>query len=258
MGPRGTRDRMHGIVERRAQEIVHGRVGDHKSLRSSAFRDEHAHEQYARVCDERTTGFHEHVAIDAPKLRGERLGVLFEWRRILSGVAHAEAPANIHVTQGNTGALQSTYITRQLADRFAIGRNAQDLRTDVRADSLPRDPFRIAMRQIELPSVLPVNSEFVVMLSGGNVGMRAGFDIGIHAQRGRRRPAQTGGFGGKHLKLRSGFHIEEQDARPQCGGDFLAGLTDSGKYDAFAFYTRTPQTLEFPAGNDIEAAAKPG
>src|SRR5260370_35620475 len=128
------------------------------------------------------------------------------------------------------------------------------------------------MREIKTVSGGPIQAEFVVMMSGGNVGMAAGPDIGIDAHGNRRRSATRGnlprGFTRESFELSFRFDIEEKDsavlrAAPAHSGiaqgfaDFLAGLPYPGKNNSAAVHSDAPQTVEFAAGNNVEAAAEP-
>src|SRR5271169_519208 len=77
----------------------------------------------------------------------------------------------------------------------AEGREAEDLRTDVGADSLPGNMIGARFVEIEILRVVPVNAEFVPMMSGGDVGVAAGLDVGIDAEGGGGAEFEASGFG---------------------------------------------------------------
>jgi len=107
-------------------------------------------------------------------------------------VANPESAATIEVTQRYPRARKLAHKSSQTRQSRAGGEQASEiLRTDVRADSLPVNPARIAMLEIQAASTFPVNPKFVAMLSGGNVRMAAGFNVRIHTDGGCSAHAQS-------------------------------------------------------------------
>ena len=62
------------------------------------------------------------------------------------------------------------------------------------ADSLPFDPARVAMGQVEAAGVWPIDAEFVLMTACGDVAMAARPDIGIYSDGGWGTTADAGSF----------------------------------------------------------------
>ena len=71
------------------------------------------------------------------------------------------------------------------------------------------------------------NAKLVVFKTGGNVGVRHGVHIGVHAQADVRLRAHVQGHGVEHLQLGHALYIEATDARMQ-------GLTHFGRCFAHA------------------------
>src|SRR5579864_7866160 len=130
----------------------------------------------------------------------------------------------------------------------------------MRADTTPTNPARAAMSEIETVGGRPIQAEFVVMVSGGNVGMAAGPDVGIDAHRNRRRSATCGnlprGFLRENFELSFRFDVEEKDSAAlraalapsgiaQGFTDFFAGLPYPGKNNSAAVHSDAPETVEF-------------
>src|SRR5271169_3725739 len=112
-------------------------------------------------------------ANDARKLRGP--GRFF--RRLLRRVANPESAAAIDVAERDSRARKLAHKSSQPRQCAPVGSERKNLRSDMRADSLPVDPARIAVLEIEAARGFPVNPKFVAMVSGGDVWMPAGFDI---------------------------------------------------------------------------------
>ena len=100
---------MHGIVEGRANEIVHGRIHNDESLAAIRFGVQHAHQQHACRGDDGTAGLEQQVAAERAENAGDRLGVIGRGEGLLVRVAHAEAAAEIEIAKRDAG-------TRELAE----------------------------------------------------------------------------------------------------------------------------------------------
>ena len=109
-------------------------------------------------------------ANDARELRG--LGRFF--RRLLRRVANAESAAAIEIAERDARARKLAHKSCQTRQSAAVRGKRQNLRSDVRADSLPLDPARIAVLEVQASRGLPVDAKFVAMVPGGNVRMAAG------------------------------------------------------------------------------------
>ena len=132
------------------------------------------HQQDAGGTDQRPSRLDQQVAAeradDARELRGP--GGFF--RRLLRRVANPEPAAAIEVAKRNPRARKLADKSSQARQSAPVGSERQNLRSDMRADSLPVDPARIAVLEIEAARGLPIDSEFVAMMSGGDVRMAAG------------------------------------------------------------------------------------
>ena len=130
------------------------------------------------------------------------------------------------------------------------------------------------MREIQPPRILPIHTELMAAMPGGNVRVAAGLDIGIDANSDGNATAScrdaAGGFGDKQVEFRGRFDVEEQDA---CGGvaapagaaggcvverlaNFFARLADAGKNNSPAGHPNALQAIELTAAHHIETAAK--
>src|SRR5271169_4727999 len=87
---------------------------------------------------------------------------------------------------------QFAKISGQPPQRLLKRIECHNLRTDMHADSLPADPVRIRVRQIQPPRLGPAESELVLVTPGRNVRMPARLHVGIYANRNSwHRPAAT-------------------------------------------------------------------
>ena len=216
------------------------------------------HQQHAGGADQRTSRLDQQVAAertnDARELRGP--GRFF--RRLLRRVANAESAAAIEIAERDARARKFAHKSSQARQSAAVRSKRQNLRSDMRADSLPVDPARIAVLKIEAARGLPINSKFVAMMSGGNVRMAAGFDVRIDADGRRGAHAQARRLRSQQVELRGRLHIEKKNPRAQRLANFLARFPDAGKNDAISRHADSPQAIELAARNDVESAAERG
>src|ERR1700739_3037826 len=103
------------------------------------------------------------------------------FRRLLRRIANAQSAAAIDIAQRNSRARKITHKSGEARQRAAVRIHRKNLRTDMRADSLPVNPSRTAVLQIKFAPGFPVNSKFVAMVPRGDVRMAAGLDVRIDA-----------------------------------------------------------------------------
>src|SRR5258705_10634549 len=115
-------------------------------------------------------------------------------RRLLRGVTYAKASAAIEIAERDALALEVAEKPRQPCQRAAIRRKREDLRTDMSADSLPLDPPRVTVFQVEAPRAIPIDSEFVAVGSGRKIRGASGLGIRIHPNRCGSARAETRPF----------------------------------------------------------------
>src|SRR6266403_917436 len=185
-------------------------------------------------------------------------GVSSLLRRLLRGVTYAKASAAIEIMECDPLALEVAEKTRQACQRAAIRRKREDLRTDMSADSLPLDPARVTVFQVEAPRAIPIDSEFVAVVPGRNMRVASGLDIRIHPNRCGSARAVTRRFRDEQVELGGRFHVEKQNARSQRFANLLARLAHAGKDDPVPRHADAPQAVEFSGGNDVKTAAESG
>src|SRR5690348_4907183 len=92
----------------------------------------------------------------------------------------------------------------------------------------------------------------MAMMACGDVRMPAGFDVGIHANRGGRGIAEARGFAGEHIELGRRLDIEEQNASAQSFANFLVRLADAGENNALTGNSDPLKAIQFAATDDVE------
>src|SRR5712671_2054289 len=115
-------------------------------------------------------------------------------RRLLRGVTDAKASAAIEIAECDALAIEVADQSRQACQRAAMRRKREDLRTEMSADSLPLEPPRVTVFQVEAPRAIRIDSEFVAVVPGRNMRVASGLDIRIHPNRCGSARAETRRF----------------------------------------------------------------
>src|ERR1700674_834670 len=139
------------------------------------------HQKHTCGTDQRAARLDQQVAAERSDDSREFRGPGRFFRRLLRRVANSESTAAIEVTERDARARKLAHKSSQTRQSAPVRCKRQNLRSDMRADSLPVDPARIAMLEIEAARGLPVNPKLVAMVSSGNVRMAAGLDVRIDA-----------------------------------------------------------------------------
>src|SRR6266853_2090732 len=126
----------------------------------------------------------------------------------------------------------------------------------MRADSLPLDPARVTVLKVQAPRAVPINAEFVAMVSSRDMRMAPGLDIRIDADGRRCAHSQPRRLLEEQFDFGLRFHVEQQNAGKQGATNIISRLAHAGKDDAISRHADAPQTVEFPSGNDIETASE--
>ena len=94
---------MHGVVKRGAHEVVHGGIHYHKIFAAVLLGVEDAHQQHARGRDMERPGSSSRWQPSGRTMAATAFAYSLGSRRLLAPVAHAEAAAEIEITQVDAG-----------------------------------------------------------------------------------------------------------------------------------------------------------
>ena len=135
-------DLVVGLVERRADEVVHAGVGDDEGLGSVLLDEEDAGEQSSSLRHDEAAGFEEEVGVYAGEDFGEGGGVLVDLlgRAEVGGfqgivIVDAEAPAGVDVADVVAIFAEVGDEGKNAFGSGGEGADAADLRADVNADA---------------------------------------------------------------------------------------------------------------------------
>src|SRR6185503_18666841 len=225
---RGFLDRLHFVpclIERRADEIVHGGV-DHEEARLAVLDagDEHAgvaDDRAARIEDQRVRALAEGGEDPADERRRRLLRLVL--------VADADAAADVDVLQANAARFEPVHESEEPLGGGDERRGILQERADVAADT---DHLEVGKRRGLLVETLGLgmrDAELRMAQPGGNVGMRPGVDIRVDAEGDARAPAQLPGDAFHPGKLGFRFEIDAADVLLQRETDLRFALSHAGK-----------------------------
>src|SRR5271165_5571128 len=258
---------MRSVVEHRAHQIVHRGIENDEGLATIFLAVKDAGEQHAGLGNNRAAGFEQKMHAERPSHAGNHLCIGLTRRRLLAGVTHAEAAADIQIFQRDPLFAQIAHVSGKPLERAVKRAKFDNLRADVGADSLPADGLVTTVREIEFSRLGPRYAEFVVLEARGDVRMPSGLHVGIDADGDSWRPAVAGPsrrFFNKSFRLRGRLDVELQNPRlvaaapavAQRLANFFAALANAREDDALTGDADVTEMLEFAAGDDVEAAAE--
>src|SRR3974390_2635570 len=98
------------------------------------------------------------------------------------------------------------------------------------------------------------------MAAGGNIGI----DANGHSRDSGGEASAASGFFEQEFQFSEGFDVELENAGRsgtpgaivKSSANFFPGFADTGKDNALAGHSDVAEVLEFPTGDDVEAAAE--
>src|ERR1700741_2267382 len=185
---------VNSTVECGTDEVVHRGIHYDENFAAVAFDVEDASQKHARGTDDGAARFEQQMAAERANLLRDCLRVVVNLKGLLFYVAHADTAPEVHIRKLHTCRYERLHEGRNAFDSATIGGQAQDLRADVHADSLPRNRARTRAIEVETLGAVPINSEFVAMMARCNVAMPASLNVRVHTQCGCSLAAEAGGF----------------------------------------------------------------
>src|SRR6266568_1136210 len=227
------------LVERRANEVVHRRIGDDERLLPVLLHLQHTRQQRSSLRHDEAPRLKQQAAFETSKSLVNRRSILmhFDRRAATSAVGcpvvvNPKSPARIDNVEQDACALQ---LLHQLADalhRRAKWSSGTNLRTNVHAYAMRLKPAASRRAQVDSLRLANVDAEFVLAQAGGNIRMRFREDIRIHAKRKARLHLELARAGRQQFQLAFALHVELKNAGAKRAIDFRSRLSYSRKHNA--------------------------
>lgn len=251
-----------GVIERRADEIVHGGIGDDEGLAAVLLDYEDAGEQGTCLGDDEASGLEEEMGAVVGEALVQGGGVAVD---LMGGVEGRVAVVDAEAASGVDGA-DVVAVVAKLRDKRGDacecggeGVDFADLRADVDGDAVGLEPFGFGGAAVDGAGGFDVDAELVFAESGGDVGMGLGEDVGIYAEGEAGADAEDLRSVGEEVELLLGLDVELEDAGFEGCIDLPDLLAYAGEDDFFeGGLVGLTDTLELASGDDVEACPLAG
>ena len=263
---------MIGVVKRRADEIVHRRVHDEKVLFARAFHIFDARDQNACVAGNETARLDQNFQTERLKQRQEPLRVflrrqnIFCRRRFPPGrraagerrlINNAESAADAEKFQREF-CLQLFDQRQNFPHRLLKRRRFGDLRTNVHLHAAQPQVFQPAGARIHARDVFKRDAEFIFVGAGGDLRVRVGLDVRIHAHSNGRDFFQPRRDLVDALQFRFALDVEGINIFLQREFNLRPGFAHAGEDALTRVAARRDDPLQFAAADDVETGTKIG
>ena len=247
------------LVERRADEVVHGGIHHDELLRRAALAVEDPREQHARLAHDGAAGLERQEQVPALHLGPNRRHERSDLRGKLSGqVGHAQATAQIERADRDAALAQPLDQRHHLVYGFEDGARIQDLRADVAAHAVHDQARQAAGTLIDGLHLRDADPELVLAQAGDDVGMGLRTDVRIHAHGDARPNAAPRRQRVEERQLGLGLAIEAVYARSQRVLHLARGLAHARKDHPGGLSAGLQHAKKLAARNDVEASPCPG
>ena len=190
--------------------------------------------------------------VDAREQRGhQRIG---RGRRLV-GVPDAQPAAQVEVMQAHAMRLDRFDEIEHAVEGVEVRTALGDLRADVAIDAHDLDAGQRSRVPVCRDGALVCDAELVRLQARGDVRMRAGIDIGIHAQADAGRAACLRRHVRQRVELGFALDVEAHHAGLQRTQHLGACLADAREHDLRRGRARGERALELAERDDVEAAA---
>ena len=192
---------------------------------------QHLAEQHARGAHQRTAGLEQDLAVAVTTridARQQRHHQHIGRGRRLVGVGDAQPAADVDVMNRRDAiGFDRLHQVEQAIERVEVRAGVGDLRADVAVDADNLEARQACRAPVHRERLVVRNAELVALQPGGDVGVRAGVDVGIHAQAHARRALRRGGDLGQQLEFGFALDVEAAHAHLQRTLHFGARLAVS-------------------------------
>ena len=180
-----------GFIQRRADQIVHRGVDDDEILALAMLHIDDLGDEDAGIADDHPPRLEHQRAAEIMRdaLDHGGIGVGRRRRLAIHVIGNAEAATEIDMGDVVAVGAQRLHEFGEDAERGFHAREIGDLAADMHVGAGHLDTRQPGGARIDLAGVRDRNAELVLGLAGGDLGMRAGIDIGIDAHRDARGAA---------------------------------------------------------------------
>ena len=222
-------DLVVGVIECRADQVVHRRILNDEMLFGSVLHIDNARHQDAGIGGDHAAGLHHIFEIQVAECALDHGGIFIRMRRhvIAAAIRHTQTTAQIEmadvVARRAQRLSQFRHQLEGLLERCELG----DLTADMHVDARDIDGRQFGGAGIDLRCAPVGNTELVLGLAGADLVMCLGIDIRVDPDRHGGALADALGDIREQFELRFRFDIEAGNALAQRQCHFARRLADA-------------------------------
>lgn len=219
---------MPRVIHRGTGEVVHCRIDDDKGVAGARLDPQHARQKDAGFGRDEAPGLEEQCRVPIARHLGDHCAIGFGIGAGLAGaIGDAQPTAEIDM-------IDAVALLAQRADEaadLAIGglerRKVDDLAADMNRKPVEIEPGKRREPIVHAQRLIDRDAELAVEPAGGDLGMRAGIDVGVDAQQGRGAAAALRRERRQQLSFALEFEVETPDPGIERRDQFGRGLADA-------------------------------
>src|SRR5918998_1713957 len=247
-----------GVVEARAEQIVHAGVGDDEVLTAAPLPVDHTGQQYPGVAGYVAA----HLAEDlrARGFQGRPNGVdeIFGTGRLFVLVAYPQAPTDVEVLDVEAAAFELVDQLGALIDGLGVRGEFGDLAAYVLV--YPDEVYAPVLQHPfgERQGLVDGDAKLAGAVTGRDVGVGLGVHVGVDAQGDTRPLAVAHGQALDVLQLGGRLDVEEQDALAEARHQLVLGLADPGEDYFLRIEPGLHRAVQLAARDDVRPRPERG
>nr|ART36558.1 C435 [uncultured bacterium] len=248
--------RVMRVVEGRTQQVVHGRIDDGEIALRAGFQIFDPCQQHTGRADDGAPWFDRDFHPAAGKRCTDGGCVIGRARNGLVAIGDAESPAKVHVVEGDAFGQQRLAQRRDTPGGLAQRGEVGQLRADVAGNPMHAQAGQAGGASVQRWRVLGRNAELVFLQASRDVGVGAGVDVRIHAQRDRCLHAQIERHLIQPFQLGGGFHVEAANAGRKRLAQLRGALADAGEHHPVGLAPGAQHARQLAARHHVESGAQ--
>ncbi len=249
-----------GLVQRRADEVVHPGIDDDEGPALPALEIDDAGHQDAGIAHDQAAGLEDQLAAEAMcrALDDRRIGLRIRRRLVVLAIRDAETAAEVDVADGMAVGAQAAHEVGDEREGIVERREIGDLAADMHVDAGDLEPRQLGGVVIDLAGATDRDAELVLGLAGRDLGVGLGVDVRIDPHGDARSAPLAHGERRDERELRLGLDIDAEDPFVEGERELGRGLADAGEHDLAGSDTGGARALELAARDHVRTGAERG
>jgi hypothetical protein len=222
------------------------------------FHKQHASNQDACIADEQATRLKDQPAIEIARRPFDNFGIGLgvRWRFVVVAIRNSQAAAKIDMRDLVAVATQDPNKFGEQRESISERVEFGDLTADVHIDAGDFESLQLGGPRVNLARAADRNAELVLRLSGRDLVVCLGVDVGIDADRNPRSASLRRRNRRQQFEFSFRFDIDAKNSFIDGRCKFGSGFADAGEHDLLRRNAGKARALEFAARYDVSAGTK--